>query len=86
MTDYDNTNKGAIFKNDRKEKETHPDMKGSLNVGGVDYWVSAWTKNGKGGKFLSLSVTVKDESAKPSRPDPAQASASADPFGDDLPF
>ena len=33
---YDNTNRGAIFKNDDKQQDNHPDYKGSLNVNGVD--------------------------------------------------
>ena len=36
MTGYDNTNKGTIGKNARKETDNHPDITGSLNVGGVD--------------------------------------------------
>ena len=43
-SDYDNTNRGAIWPNDRKEKETHPDYKGSANIGGVEYWVAAWKR------------------------------------------
>jgi hypothetical protein len=53
-------NSGALFKNDRKEKETHPDYKGDINIGGVNYWLSAWVKEGKSGKFFSLSVNVKE--------------------------
>jgi uncharacterized protein (DUF736 family) len=62
MSDYDNTNSGALFKNDRKETDKHPDMRGSIDVGGVEYWISAWTKTPKAGgdKFLSLAVTAKD--------------------------
>jgi uncharacterized protein (DUF736 family) len=67
MSNYDNTNSGALFRNDRKESDKHPDYRGELNVGGVEYWVSAWLKtSGKGTKFMSLAVTPKDE--KPSKP------------------
>jgi hypothetical protein len=62
MPEYDDTNRGAIFKNDRKESERHPDMKGSLNVEGREYWVSAWKQVSKAGKgYMSLSITLKDE-------------------------
>lgn len=57
MTQYDNTNRGVLFDNDRKESDNHPDMTGKLNVNGVDHWFSAWWKEGKnGGEFLSLSL------------------------------
>lgn len=46
MTDkkYDETNRGAIWRNDKKEKDAHPDWKGSINVEGVDYWLSGWSR------------------------------------------
>ena len=60
MTDFDNKNRGAIFKNDKKEKDTHPDFTGSLNVEGKEYWVSAWKrKEGASQKAPVLSFSVK---------------------------
>lgn len=86
MTQYDNTNSGAIFANDRKEKDTHPDRTGSINVEGVEYWINGWLKRTNDGKpFLSLSVRRKDKGAKPASAKPAQATAPADDT-DDIPF
>jgi hypothetical protein len=56
MTEYDNTNRGTLFRNDRKQTDKHADYTGKLNVGGKDFWISAWTKEGRKGSFLSLSV------------------------------
>ena len=83
MSDYDNTNSGALFKNDKKESDSHPDYKGTINVGGTDYWLSAWIKTSKGGqKYMSLSVKAKDAA-------PAKASSNRRPRDDDadqIPF
>lgn len=64
MAQYDNTNRGTLGRNRKKEKDTHPDFKGQLNVEGKEYWLSGWTKeaNDGSGKFFSLSVQPKDAS------------------------
>ena len=54
-------NSGALFKNEKREKDTHPHATGSALIGGVEYWVSAWTKEGKNGKFQSLAFKPKTE-------------------------
>jgi uncharacterized protein (DUF736 family) len=73
MTQYDSTNRGSLFKNDKKTEEKHPDLSGSINIEGTEYWISGWSKVSKGGqKFLSLSVRQKQEqtrqSSQPTRP------------------
>lgn len=69
MTEYDNTNRGVLFKNDRRESDKHPEYNGSINVDGVDYWLSAWVKDGKKGKFFSLAIKPKQApQAKSSAP------------------
>ena len=84
--EYDNTNRGVMFKNDRKEKETHPDLKGSINIDGKEFWLSGWSKvTSKGDKMLSLSVTPKEQQA--AKPVAKSAPKQAEPeFDDDMPF
>lgn len=84
MSDYDDTNRGALFANDKKTQENQPNMRGTLNVAGVEYWVSAWTKTSKSGmRFQSLSVTPKEQQ---STPQPAAPQAAPVTFDDDIPF
>ena len=83
MAEYDDTNRGALFKNTRKETDSHPDYKGTANINGVEYWVSSWLKVSKSGeKYLSTAYTAKEESAPAKKP--AQVSM-ADDDGD-IPF
>ena len=58
-------NSGALFANDKREKETHPHYNGKATINGVEYYVSSWIKEGKNGKFQSLSFKPVQEQAKP---------------------
>lgn len=56
---------GSLFKNDKRTSDNHPNAKGSAMVGGVEYWVSAWTKRDKNGNpWQSLSFTPKEQKAE----------------------
>jgi uncharacterized protein (DUF736 family) len=75
---YDNTNRGALFKNAEKANPKHADYNGNINVNGEEFWLNAWIKQSKNGtKYLSLSIKPKQAAAK------ADASA---PYNDDIPF
>jgi uncharacterized protein (DUF736 family) len=84
---YDNTNSGAIFKNDKKETDSHPEYKGSINVEGKEFWASVWVNTSKAGKqYMSIKVSPKD--AQQSAPvQGTQVSNTPDVIGEeDIPF
>jgi len=77
--DYDNTNRGALFRAEKKS-EKHPDYTGKINIGGNDHYLSAWIKESKAGnKFMSLSLGDAVEQ-KP------QKQQGADFYDEDIPF
>ncbi len=82
---------GALFKNDKGDNKARPDYRGNVMVGGVEYELSSWIKEGAKGKWMSLSAKPKDGGKAPSKsaPKPAQANGHEgggfDPM-DDVPF
>lgn len=91
MADFDNTNRGSIWKNSNKKTETHPDFTGSINIEGKDFWLSAWKpKEGANPNAPLLSFSVQPKEAKPEQA-PAQAPAGTPVtqdvgFNDSIPF
>ena len=78
----ENVNRGAIFKNDSKQKDTHPDYRGKINWGGVDIEVSMWIKESKEGKkYFSVSLQEPYKKVENTSDKIAQANKN-----DDLPF
>ena len=78
---YDNTNSGALFRNENKKSEKSPEFSGTINADGKEYWLAGWVKESKAGKkFFSLSLTAKDEQSQTTpQPEPAG-------IPDDIPF
>ena len=80
MAEYDNTNRGVLFKNDRKSAENHPDYTGSyMDADGKEYFLDAWVREGSKGKFFS--IRTKEKQARKEA-----GSGSSDPFSDSVPF
>ena len=88
MEQYDNTNRGSLFKNDKKEQDSHADYNGSINVEGKEFWLNAWVKESKkdGRKFFGLSLKPKGDSGNNGlfKAKPAQSKAKQD--DDEIPF
>jgi hypothetical protein len=92
MSEFDNTNRGSIWKNDRKEQDTHADFTGSINVEGVDYFLNGWLrKEGAHPKAPSMSFSIKrkDKQTETVQPHPQAAMPQQQTNGfedSDIPF
>lgn len=67
---------GSLFRNDRKETDSHPDYKGSALLNGVEHWLDAWINTAKdGSKYMSLKFKPKEarQSGSYARQEPAPA-------------
>lgn len=82
MSNYDNTNRGALFRAEKKQEKS-PDYTGTINVGGTEMKLAAWIRvSGKGVKYMSLQVSEQQERQEPK---PAAKGDFSD-MSDDVPF
>jgi hypothetical protein len=88
---FDDSNRGKVWKNDRKEKDTDADFTGSQNVvcpkcnNPTDYWVNAWKrKDGANPKAPALSWSTRAKDGGPARK-PSEKTA-AEEMDDEIPF
>jgi uncharacterized protein (DUF736 family) len=78
-------NTGSLFKNDRKESDTHPDYKGQALINGVECWLDAWiNESNSGTKYMALKFKPKDAAASP--PTRVQTHMGTVELDDDVPF
>ena len=84
--EFDNTNRGAIWRNDKKTTEKHPDVTGSINVEGKDYCLSGWSKaatDSAKSPIMKFAVTPKDKQVG-QKPQAQAESPAPEGFHDDL--
>lgn len=89
---YDNTNSGMMARNERRTTDKHPEFSGSINVEGVDYWLSAWVNEGKPGgkmegkKYFSIKLSRKDNAASGGGVQRMERPSYGNIADDDIPF
>jgi hypothetical protein len=79
---------GILGKNTRKTQDNHPEYSGNCLINGVEYWISAWVKEGQYGKFFSLSFKpkIQPNNNVDNRPLDNKQNQQSSPPQDDLPF
>lgn len=78
-------NSGSLFANEKREKDSHPQAKGTAMIDGREYWVDAWTNTSANGKrYQSLKFKLKDQQAAPQGN--SYAPAPVDDLDDEIPF
>ena len=100
MNDYSKENRGSIWGNKRKTKDTHPDFTGTMNVEGREYFVDGWKRKpdaNPNAPSMTFKVKPKDAAAEGhpdrfqqpmserARPTGPRGGAMPD-LGDDVPF
>ena len=85
-------NTGSAFVNRRKQKDTHPDYTGELNIDGKLLWVSIWVKQTRAGdNWMSIATNPKEPRASDLAPSSlavpiAGAAKAEEPIDDSVPF
>jgi len=88
MPEYDNRNRGSLWKNEKKTTEKHPDFTGNYtDKEGVEYWVSAWKrKPDASAKAPALSFSLNEKDAKPAARKPGEKRPADELDDDAIPF
>lgn len=85
MAEYDNTNRGVLFRNDKEGNPKRPDYTGKLDVGGREFELAAWIQESKKGlKYMALKVQLPDQQTDIPVEQPKETSNVAS--DDEIPF
>jgi hypothetical protein len=71
-------NTGAMFHNDKKSTDKHPDRTGQALIDGVEYWISGWINNPMDGGQPYLNMSFKRKDQPPTKAPPV-TTAMSDP-------
>jgi hypothetical protein len=79
---YDNTNRGALFRNAEKQNPKQPDYTGTLDIQGTNYRLAGWIQETKSGeKYLSMELSAlnppSERGAQPQRRKVTETTAAA---------
>ena len=89
ITSFDDSDRGAIWKNERKERDTQPDFTGDAIIDGVHWWMSGW-KRKPGANPASPALRLSFRRKQPVAESPPAGQAANIPpaaeFEDDIPF
>jgi len=98
MSQYDNSNRGSVWKNEDRKSDSHPQFKGIAEVNGVEYWVSGWLRKPDANpKAPAMNFSFSAKENQPHSQPPQQSSQVQQAkaavmggfdasFDDDIPF
>lgn len=86
MTDFDNSNSGVLFKNDKKaEGSKQPDYNGNAEVNSKKVEIAGWIRTSKTGKKY-MSLKFQEPRQKQAGDTDTAPRGKFDDMDDDIPF
>jgi hypothetical protein len=76
---------GSAFHNNRRDRDTSPDLTGSALVHGKEHWVNMWLKTDKNGNTW-VSFNLKEKNAVSGPPAARETRPTSDAIDDTIPF
>ena len=85
--EYDNVNRGQIWKNENRKTDTHPQYTGSINIEGKEYWLSGWTRKADANpKAPAMSFSVNPKEPMADQIPKSDSVSGGGSFDDEIPF
>ncbi len=85
MSEYSNLNRGVLFKNSKKTKDSQPDYLGRIDMNGDEHFISAWIEQSKAGETY-ISIRVNDRTDATTKSDKTVTPKTKSKGNADAPF